>query len=494
VLIPGRRRSPGRRARLSLRGRLLVAGLAMVLAGLVAADVATFVALRSFLYSEADARLASAVDTVKHAVHDDGHVDEDDFVAAEKGGLLAAGTYVQRRAPDGSTMTFGGEAGVEPRLPEPLPSPPDITDPSAGNGAAHATFRSPNADPGRGDVLVRVQRTGEGGPVIVVAMALAGIDRTLARLAAIEAVVGALVLVAVGVLGSRLVRIGLRPLDDIGATAGAIAAGDMSRRVERTDEATEVGRLGGAVNDMLHQIEEALAEEQAAQDRLRRFVADASHELRTPLAAVEAYAELARRAADAHPEDLARVLDGIGAESRRMGGLVGDLLLLSRLDQGRPLERVPVDLGLVVSESAEVFQAVAPDRACGVRTGGLVEVVGDRDRLRQVMDNLLANARQHTPPGTPVEVDVEGGTGEAVVRVADHGPGIAACLTPQVFERFTRLDPSRLRSDTGAGTGAGLGLAIVRAIVEAHDGTVTVGPTRGGGATFTVTLPLLDPA
>jgi two-component system OmpR family sensor kinase len=320
-------------------------------------------------------------------------------------------------------------------------------------------------------------------------MALDGVDLTLARLAAIEVVVGVVVLAAVTVLGSRLVGVGLRPLHAIGATAAAISAGDMSRRVARTDETTEVGRLGHAINDMLHRIEVALAEEQAAQDRLRRFVADASHELRTPLAAVEAYADLARRAADDHPEDLARVLDGIGRESRRMGGLVADLLLLSRLDQGRPLEQAPVDLGLVVSESADAFRAVAPDRPLGVRNGTLVEVDGDRDRLRQVVDNLLANAREHTPPDTPVEVDVEATADVAVVRVADHGPGIATDQSSHVFERFTRLDPARARPDTGAGTGAGLGLAIVRAIVEAHDGTVTVGPTDGGGATITVTLP-----
>jgi two-component system OmpR family sensor kinase len=492
VLSTPWRRIRARRSRLSLRGRVLVAGLAMVLVGLVAADVATFAALRSFLYSEADSRLADAVDTVAHAVHADGQVDDDDLVAAEQGGLIAPGMYAERRAPDGSVMIFGGTARVAPRLPEPLPVPPGApgTTRSAGHAeVAHLTFRSPSTVADQGDALVRVQRSAEGGSVIVVAMALDGVDRTLARLALIEAVVGVVVLGAVAVVGSRLVRIGLSPLDDIGHTAAAISGGDMSRRVERTDDATEVGRLGRAINDMLQRIEVALTEEQEAQDRLRRFVADASHELRTPLAAVEAYAELARRAADAHPEDLDRVLDGIGRESRRMGGLVGDLLLLSRLDQGRPLEQAPVDLGLVVSESADAFRAVAPDRPFRVLTGDLVEVAGDRDRLRQVIDNLLANARQHTPPGTPVDIDVGATTRTAVVHVVDHGPGITPSDSSRVFERFTRLDPSRAR--TGTGTGAGLGLAIVRAIVDAHDGTVAVAPTNGGGATFTVTLPLL---
>jgi two-component system, OmpR family, sensor kinase len=184
-----------------------------------------------------------------------------------------------------------------------------------------------------------------------------------------------------------------------------------------------------------------------------------------------------------------------------MGVLVGDLLLLSRLDEGRPLEQHPVDLGLVASEAVDAARAVDPTRPLRLDVAGLVEVLGDRVRLRQVVDNLLSNARVHTPPGVPVEVDVRGdtGRGEATVRVVDHGPGVAAGLAEAVFDRFHRVDPSRPRAEEpaldgpGRVAGTGLGLAIVRAIVEAHGGRVTLAGTEGGGATLVVTLALLVP-
>jgi two-component system OmpR family sensor kinase len=332
----------------------------------------------------------------------------------------------------------------------------------------------------------------DDGDSLVLALPLDDLDSTLHRLLLVEiAVTGVALAVGVG-LARWLVTVGLRPLDDIATTAGAIAGGDLSRRVDREEPTTEVGRLGGALNAMLGQIEKAFSERRASEDRLRRFVADASHELRTPLASIRAYAELFERGADRRPDDLARVLSGIEAEAARMGVLVDDLLLLARLDQGRVLEGEPADLGALAAAAVDAARAIDPDRPLSLHVDGSVEVVGDRVRLRQVLDNLLANVRAHTPPGAPASVSVSADRARstAIVEVTDTGPGIPDDDRPRVFERFFRADPSRSR-DQG---GAGLGLAIVAAITAAHGGRagVSAGPD-GRGAAFRIELPLLRP-
>jgi two-component system OmpR family sensor kinase len=279
--------------------------------------------------------------------------------------------------------------------------------------------------------------------------------------------------------------VGLRPLSRIEETAGAIAVGDLGRRIEGADERTEVGRLGLALNAMLAQIEQAFAERTASEQRLRRFVGDASHELRTPLSSVQAYAELFERGARDRPEDLARAMAGIEREARRMGVLVDDLLLLARLDQGRPLARDSVDLTDVAAEAVEVARTLEPDRPLAIDAPEAVVVTGDAERLRQVVDNLLANVRAHTPRGTAATVRVHRDGGAAVLEVSDEGPGLKGDQQAHVFERFYRGDSSRSR-DAG---GTGLGLAIVHAIATAHDGSVTVESERRRGATFRVVLP-----
>jgi two-component system, OmpR family, sensor kinase len=293
------------------------------------------------------------------------------------------------------------------------------------------------------------------------------------------------VLVALAVLGVWVVRLGLRPLDAIGTTAAAIAGGDLSRRVERAEERTEVGRLGLALNAMLAQIETAFDAQRASERKLRRFVADASHELRTPLAAVRAYAELFTRGADSRPDDLARSMQGIGRESERMSVLVDDLLLLARLDEGRPLERERVALDELVGEAVETAQTVEPERTIELNAEPAA-VLGDRVRLRQIVDNLLGNVRAHTPPRAPVSVRVAALNGSAVVEVADSGSGLAAEDTERVFQRFYRADKSRAR----ASGGVGLGLSIVAAVAEAHGGTAAAESEPGRGTTFRITLPL----
>ena len=328
--------------------------------------------------------------------------------------------------------------------------------------------------------------SGPGGTITVVAIPLADTNSTLDRLALIELVVSAAILVALAAAAWWLVGIGLRPLRRMEEVAGDIAAGDLSRRVEPANSRTEVGRLGLALNAMLAQIEGAFAEREAGERRLRRFLADASHELRTPLAAIRGYAELHRMGASREPQQVERAMDRIEAESTRMGGLVDDLLTLARLDEVREPTREPVDLDQILADACEDARAAAPRRRISLLQAGDVEIEGDADQLRRVVDNLLRNAVIHTPADGPIEVSLGLEDGEAVVRVRDHGPGIVAEDPQAVFERFWRSSASRGRDDGGAG----LGLAIVAAIAEAHGGSVAAANPAGGGAEFTLRLPL----
>jgi len=318
--------------------------------------------------------------------------------------------------------------------------------------------------------------------MLLLATPLAGVTGTLHRLLLIELFVTLGVLAGIVGLGLWIVRLGLRPLAAIARTADLIRGGDLSHRVERAEPRTEVGKLGLALNTMLDRIE-------VSDSRLRRFVADASHELRTPLAAVRAYAELFSRGADKRPDDLARSMSGISRESERMSALVDDLLLLARLDEGVPLEREPVALAVLATEAVETARTVDPSRRIALEAEPLV-VLGDRVRLRQVLDNLLGNVRSHTPPGTPASVRLTRGNGSAVIEVLDEGPGMAPADLERVFERFYRTDGHRSR----ASGGAGLGLSIVAAIAEAHQGTVAASAAPGRGASFRVSLPLAPTA
>jgi two-component system OmpR family sensor kinase len=324
---------------------------------------------------------------------------------------------------------------------------------------------------------------------LIVAIPMRDVDDTLHHLLLIELLVAAGVLFALALLSWWVVHMGLRPLEQMGETAGAIAGGDLSRRVEPADEKTEVGRLGLALNSMLGQIETAFAERTASETRLRRFVADASHELRTPLTSIRGYAELFRRGASTRPDDLAKTMRRIEEAAARMGVLVDDLLLLARLDQGRPLEHGPVDLTRLVAAAVDDLRASSPDRPVTYEATGPVVVNGDEFRLRQVLANLLENARTHTPPTTPVEVRVTQAGDDAIVEVRDHGPGMNEQDAARAFERFWRSDPSRTRSSGGAG----LGLAIVAAITEAHGGHAEVETAPGEGATFRVYIPFTPP-
>jgi two-component system OmpR family sensor kinase len=457
--------------RLSLKARLLLGVIALAAAGLAVADVATYTSLRSFLIQRTDESLQASHFGPDHGCH------------REPSG--PSGDFAQVRSADGTIQCT--------QLPSSGESPPDLPATITLHGASadpdteSARYFTVSAQDGASRYRVRAAREHDG-TILVSAKSLSDVDATLGRLLWIELLVTGSVLTGLAGLGFWVVRVGLRPLDDIGKTAAAIADGDLSRRVERAEPRTEVGRLGLALNAMLAQIQSAFDETAASERRLRRFVADASHELRTPLAAVRAYSELFSRGADRRPEDLARSMAGIKREAERMSVLVDDLLLLARLDEGRPLERERVSLDELVGEAVETAVTVDPEREIAFEAVP-APIYGDRMRLRQIVDNLLANVRAHTPAGAPAQVRVRRENGSALVEVEDSGPGMTPEQKAHAFERFYRADASRSR----ARGGVGLGLSIVAAVAEAHGGSASAESDLGSGATFRIALPLAVP-
>ncbi len=466
---------------MSLRARLLTVVVSLTAIGLIVAGIATYASLRSFLVDRVDRTVtggAAAIERSLERGRPGGPAGFDALGAANPGIYIGSvdSAGVIRWAP------IGTRPGDRP-LPQPALSPERAT--AVGKDGPFTV----SAVDGGTRFRVALEPLGTTGQVLIVAAPLDEADDTLHQLLVVEIVVAGSVLLATLLLGLWLVRVGLRPLGRIEVTAAAIAGGDLSQRVDNDDPGTEVGRLGGALNTMLGQIEEAFDERTVSEQRLRRFVADASHELRTPLAAVRAYAELFDRGARERPDDLERAMTGIQRESQRMGLLVDDLLLLARLDQGRPLEREPVALVAVAGDAVESARMLDPLRELELDAPVPVEVEGDGERLRQILDNLLANVRAHTPAGSAAAVRVARDGDLAVVEVADSGPGLTDDQLEHAFERFYRGDSSRSR-DVG---GAGLGLAITAAIAESHGGTATVanvGRDGGAGLTVRVTIPV----
>lgn len=488
--------------RLSLRTRLVLGLLVLAGAGLVAADLATYESLSSFLFDRVDSTLNNAHPGVENALSEflgpqrfgpgpgpspsrNGHSDVDDLLRSIPGDCVQLRTV-------GGTVLYArciGQLGETTTPPAPR-YPTAVSLPGRPNTPEGDKVRFVTVAARTGDGRYRVRASIEArspGDVLLIAAPLNSVDSTLHRLFLIELFVTLAVLGALVALALWVVRISLRPLVAIEHTAAAIGAGDLSQRVERAEPRTEIGRLGLALNAMLGQLERAFKAREASEAKLRRFVADASHELRTPLAAVRAYSELFRRGAAARPDDLERAMSGINREAERMSLLVDDLLLLARLDEGRPLEREPVDLREVVGEAVETARTVEPQRKIELDAEPAV-VLGDRDRLRQVVDNLLSNVRAHTPANAPVHVRVARNGTNAVLEVEDSGPGMSEDELERVFERFHRGDPSRSRSSGGVG----LGLSIVSAVAGAHGGSASARSTTGSGSTFVITLPLLD--
>ena len=329
------------------------------------------------------------------------------------------------------------------------------------------------------------------GSIGVAALSLHDVDATMNRLRLVLVVAVSMVIGILGLVVFWVLRLGVRPIKRMTRTASAIAAGDLSQRVPAGRPGTEASELGDSLNAMMTTIEGAFGERAASEARLRRFVADASHELRTPVTTIRGYAELYRHGGLDAGEELDQAMRRTEQESVRMASLVDDLLLLARLDEGRPLARTSVDLGVLGIDAAADARAVAPDRVVTAEVHEGVTVEGDEDRLRQVLGNLVTNALVHTPEGTPVSVRVHNGDGPAVVEVHDDGPGMAPEVAARAFERFSRADGSRSRAgrrDGGGAGGAGLGLAIVQAIVVAHGGEVHLASAPGVGTTVTVEL------
>jgi two-component system OmpR family sensor kinase len=486
----------------SLRARLVLTLVALAGFGLLVLGAATYAALRSFEVNRVDQQATAAIGQAQREFErkglDDGGARppfgglggpgaDDHRRGPPRGGidLAPAGTYAQQRNATGAIV---GDTVLSLASGETKPAKPEIPN------DIHPGERTTVGSAGTTDLHYRVYAAptpGDPASMTIVAVPFTEIEGTLHRLLAVEAIVIAAVLAALAAAGWWLVRLGLRPLDRIGATAGAIAAGDLSHRVERAEPRTEVGRLGLSLNAMLTRLEDAFAERRASEERLRRFLADASHELRTPLASIRGYAELFRIGAAREGADVEKAMSRIEDESARMGVLVEDLLALARLDEIRDAHREPVDLSELAGDAVDDARAVAPDREIALQGAGNGEIVvdGDPHQLRQVLANLVRNALVHTPAGTPIEVAVAASAGEATVAVRDHGPGLPTRNPNELFDRFWRADPGRGRGRAGAG----LGLAIVAGIVSAHGGRAEAADADGGGARFTVVLPLRAP-
>ena len=467
---------------MSLRLRLLLGLVALVAIGLAVTDAVTYLVTQSNLGQQVDNQARSSSDAVysylsfveTHGVGPPGGLNIPYGSFAElvtaSGGVLAHGTFV-----------------YEPGAPS--PPGPRLSGLVRTGKVEVPTLSTVPATRGDGEFRVLQEPPDQNGVTLILAIPLTTVNQTLAQLGALEALVSAGVLLGTAALAWWTVQLGLRPLGRIRVTARAIADGDLSRRVEPGDPATEVGQLATSLNEMLAQIEQAFQARSASEARMRQFMSDASHELRTPLSSIRGYAELFRHGAKGRPDDLGKAMARIESESARMSQLVDDLLLLARLDEGRPLEAAPLDIAQLAVDG--VADASVADRHHPIRVDAPqpVVVVGDEARLRQVVGNLLRNAMVHTPAGTPVEVSVLLEGASALIKVVDHGPGVPAEVAAHVFERFARADPSRGREHGGSG----LGLAIVTAIVAAHHGDLALSQTPGGGATFSVQLPLSPP-
>ncbi|MGC4806272.1 HAMP domain-containing sensor histidine kinase [Micromonospora sp. DT233] len=474
----------------SLRTRLVVAVVALLALVSVGIGGLTTVALRHFLIQQVDDQLTP--DERRRGEGRPAWLTDPPTPprAVELPPGFPAGAIVAR-VTDGRVV----EAKIRTPAGTTLPLATDAAAPLA---ALAAEARPRTVELGeRGDYRAVARRFADG-EVRVFALPLAGVAETVWWMVLAQAGVAAAGLGVAGGLGALIVGVTLRPLRRVAATATRVTELPLDRgevalsvRVPAadTDPRTEVGQVGGALNRMLGHVAAALAARQASETRVRQFVADASHELRTPLAAIRGYAEVARRGRDRVPPDVAHALRRVESESARMTSLVEDLLLLARLDSGRPLAVEPVDLTALVVDAVSDAHAAGPEHRWQLDLPDAEQVVpGDAARLHQVVANLLANARVHTPPGTTVVTRLAPAPGSVALSVTDDGPGIPADQQGEVFERFARGDSSRSRAHGSTG----LGLAIVAAVVEAHHGRVEV-TSRPGRTAFTVTLPAGNP-
>lgn len=478
--------------RLPLRVRLVMIVVLLMLGALAVTSVATTTLLRHYLVTRMDQQLRQAAALVAQAPFDQLVQRRSDL-----GPFTLPNTYTVRIMPVGSGYAIDLTNQVADKDDPTIPRLA-LHDGRVRSGRPFTVGSQQNQDT---SWRVAAGATKDGSATFAVAVPLTPVERTVSQLWVYTALLAVAVTIACGALGWFAVRRAFRPLSQIEDTAAAIAGGDLTRRIPPTYAHDEVATLATSLNVMLSQVEQSFTVREAAQQRMRQFLGDVSHELRTPLATVRGYAELFRQGAVHEPADVASAMRRIEDEATRMGGLVEDLLLLTRLDNQRPEQLGSVDLTVLAGDAAQDARALAPQRR--IRLLGLdgtlrpTLVVGDEARLRQVLTNLLANAINHTPEGTPIEIAVgtlpplgtpAGHHGRrACIEVRDHGHGIPLEEAPKLFERFYRTDPSRTR---GQGGGTGLGLSIVAAIVASHGGHVGIAPTPGGGATFMANLPV----
>ena len=458
---------------LPLRVGLVAATLVLVACGLAASGIAVTSILRHSLVSRIDQTLLEASRSWAQAPR---RQSAPPYEGPDPG-RPPSKFYVRGVGTDGVPFTAINDRNAEPALPQ-----------DNNVGSSPTTLLSVNGS----DIQWRAVSVRGPHGLTTVAIDLSDVQHTVRSLVYLQFGIGVAVLVVVGLAGYAVVHRSLKPLAEVEKTAATIAAGQLDRRVPERDPRTEVGRLSLALNGMLTQIQRAVASSElsaekarSSEDRMRRFITDASHELRTPLTTIRGFAELYRQGA---ARDVAMLLSRIESEASRMGLLVDDLLLLARLDVQRPLEHHRVDLLALASDAVHDGQAIDPKRTITLEVvdgPGTPEVLGDEPRIRQVLSNLVVNALQHTPASADVVIRVGTEGDDAVLEVADQGPGMSQEDASRVFERFYRTDSSRAR----ASGGTGLGLSIVDSLVHAHGGVVTVTTAVGQGCCFRVTLP-----
>ncbi|MCK9794685.1 HAMP domain-containing histidine kinase [Isoptericola sp. 4D.3] len=471
--------------RLPLRTRLVTITVLVLAAGLILAAVVTRTVVSGYLVNQTDDQLRQSAKSVAELAVNQ----------PESSGRFPSEYYVAVHDADGNLDgdPYAWSQNVEQFGTPDLPAE-GLADVAGRKAAPFTVDSSGGADPAQWRAVGFVSPSTQQS--VYVALPLAGVQQTISFLTRSLLLSALGIVVLGGAISFALVHRSLRPLRRIETTAAAIAAGDLSQRVPERPTSTEVGSLSASLNTMLAQIERAFSAQEESERRMRRFVSDASHELRTPLATVKGYGELYRMGALDTPAKVDDTMGRIEDSARRMSALVNDLLVLARLDEGRPLRREPVNLAAMARDAAQDLHALDPTREVGVTglTAGApapseLPVTGDADRLRQVLTNLVGNVARHTPVGSPAELAVgRAPDGGAVVEVRDHGAGITPEQAERVFERFYRADSSRNRESGGSG----LGMAIVAAIVGAHHGHVSVSETPGGGMTVRVLLPAGD--
>ncbi len=475
----------------SLRNRLILGVVILSTLGFISSGFVAQKQIESFLIHQIDDQLVSVASGALPRVDRAGIVDDRQFqkrrgvkedVDAPQTPLNQVPTSISLTLLDSNGRVVAGIGGDLNRV--------SVRDYIAGYSPAEvAEFRGePFTVRAEGDnfrVLALPLPSGLGS--VAIAQSLNDVDRTLNRLQWLFFLIGFVIVGLIAFASRTVIRVGLKPLSNVEETAAQIAAGNLSARLPDAKPTTEVGRLTTSLNTMLTRIEESFTLRKTSEDKLRRFVADASHELRTPLTAIRGFAELHRQGAVAGEEDTRQLLARIEDESIRMGSLVEDLLLLARLDQSREMQSLPVDIAAVTRDAVASAEVSGPSHPISLSGGeGELYILGDKNRIHQVVANLLANARTHTPAGTKIEVSIVQSEDGVRISVSDNGPGLSEEDQRRVFERFYRADSSRVRFD---GEGSGLGLSIVDAVMQAHGGSVTVTSEIGKGATFILYFP-----